>query len=154
MKSTACLLGIITLLPALAVSQTSVKSYTRKDGTAVSGYTRSSPDRGDTKLYNPPPPSPCVVWEGLIVCNGKVMSQYSPESVVGPVTRDSRGRIARSPAAKKSFQSQDPCPANHKSSGRCPGYVIDHVIPLVCGGLDDPINMQWQTVAEGKAKDK
>ncbi len=35
-----------------------------------------------------------------------------------------------------------------------PGYVVDHIIPLECGGADDPSNMQWRTVAEGKAKDK
>jgi hypothetical protein len=35
-----------------------------------------------------------------------------------------------------------------------PGYVIDHIIPLACGGADDPDNMQWQTTAEAKAKDK
>jgi hypothetical protein len=32
--------------------------------------------------------------------------------------------------------------------------VIDHVRPLACGGADDPSNMQWQTIEEGKAKDK
>jgi hypothetical protein len=32
--------------------------------------------------------------------------------------------------------------------------VIDHVNPLECGGADAPINMQWQTVTEGKAKDR
>jgi hypothetical protein len=32
--------------------------------------------------------------------------------------------------------------------------VIDHVTALVCGGDDAPANMQWQSVAEGKAKDK
>jgi hypothetical protein len=41
-----------------------------------------------------------------------------------------------------------------KPSGACPGYVIDHVKPLECGGADDPSNMRWQTIAEGKAKDK
>ncbi len=34
------------------------------------------------------------------------------------------------------------------------GYVVDHIRPLACGGPDDPSNMQWQTVAEAKAKDK
>jgi hypothetical protein len=34
------------------------------------------------------------------------------------------------------------------------GYVIDHVIPLACGGPDAPSNMQWQTIGEGKAKDR
>ena len=32
--------------------------------------------------------------------------------------------------------------------------VVDHIKPLACGGADSPANMQWQTVAEGKAKDK
>jgi hypothetical protein len=35
-----------------------------------------------------------------------------------------------------------------------PGYVIDHIKPLACGGADALSNMQWQTVAEAKAKDK
>jgi len=35
-----------------------------------------------------------------------------------------------------------------------PGYVIDHIKPLACGGADAPSNMAWQTVAEGKAKDR
>jgi hypothetical protein len=35
-----------------------------------------------------------------------------------------------------------------------PGYVIDHIKPLACGGLDAPSNMQWQTIAAAKAKDK
>jgi hypothetical protein len=32
--------------------------------------------------------------------------------------------------------------------------VVDHIQPLACGGADAPSNMQWQTKAEGKAKDK
>lgn len=35
-----------------------------------------------------------------------------------------------------------------------PGHVVDHIIPLACGGADAPSNMQWETVADGKAKDK
>jgi hypothetical protein len=35
-----------------------------------------------------------------------------------------------------------------------PGYVIDHIVPLACGGADAPSNMQWQTIAERKAKDR
>lgn len=47
-----------------------------------------------------------------------------------------------------------PCPATGKTSGRCPGYVADHVKPLASGGEDDPSNMQWQTTAAAKEKDK
>ena len=47
-----------------------------------------------------------------------------------------------------------PCPSTGRTSWACPGYVVDHVKPLACGGADAASNMQWQTVAEGKAKDK
>jgi hypothetical protein len=60
----------------------------------------------------------------------------------------------RSYKARSSFAHANPCPSTGKASTRCPGYVIDHIIPLDCGGLDDPSNMQWQTIAEAKAKDK
>jgi hypothetical protein len=39
------------------------------------------------------------------------------------------------------------------SRGR-PGYVVDHIRPLACGGADAPSNMQWQTREAAKAKDR
>jgi hypothetical protein len=30
----------------------------------------------------------------------------------------------------------------------------DRIKPFACGGGDDPSDMQWQTVADAKAKDK
>jgi hypothetical protein len=35
-----------------------------------------------------------------------------------------------------------------------PGYVVDHICALSCGGLDLPINMQIQSITEAKKKDK
>ena len=35
-----------------------------------------------------------------------------------------------------------------------PGYIIDHIVPLCAGGPDAVANMQWQTVAQAKAKDR
>ena len=64
------------------------------------------------------------------------------------------GRSRRSAAAKAAFKRQNPCPSTGQSTGPCPGYVIDHVIALKRGGLDDPANMQWQTVEAAKAKDR
>jgi len=61
----------------------------------------------------------------------------------------------RSTKARHDFMRQVPCPATvPHTKYTCPGFVIDHVKPLACGGLDRPSNMQWQTVAEAKAKDK
>ena len=77
-----------------------------------------------------------------------VSSHRSRRSTMARTGRDKRGRIRRSPAAKKEFMRQSGHP-----HGR-PGYVVDHKVPLACGGADDPSNMQWQTNAEAKAKDK
>ncbi len=66
----------------------------------------------------------------------------------------SHGRIKRSEAAKDAFKRSHPCPSTGRSSGSCPGYVVDHVKALACGGADSPSNMQWQTTAAAKAKDK
>jgi hypothetical protein len=68
--------------------------------------------------------------------------------------RDKHGHIKRSRAVISRFKRQHPCPATGKTLGRCPGYIIDHVKPLECGGTDAPSNMQWQTSAAAKAKDR
>lgn len=61
---------------------------------------------------------------------------------------------ARSPAARRQFQREHPCPSTGRHSGGCPGYVVDHVVPLKRGGLDHPENMQWQTREAAKEKDR
>jgi hypothetical protein len=107
-----------------------VKGHTKKDGTHVEPYVRSEPKSHKTKPLPPPPP---------------------PSSTTKTVTtapRDANGHIARSESARRTFERQTGYP-----NGR-PGYVVDHIRPLACGGADSPSNMQWQTVAEAKAKDK
>jgi hypothetical protein len=59
----------------------------------------------------------------------------------------------RSEAQKRHFAKAHPCPANGSAVPSCPGYVIDHIWPLCAGGKDAPENMQWQTIADAKAKD-
>ena len=60
----------------------------------------------------------------------------------------------RSRSARDSFKRAHPCPSTGKKSGACPGYTIDHIKPLQRGGADAPSNMQWQTKAAAKEKDK
>ena len=62
--------------------------------------------------------------------------------------RDKNGRIKRSAAARNEFMKQTGYPKGRK------GYVVDHIVPLECGGADIPSNMQWQTVQEAKIKDR
>ena len=50
------------------------------------------------------------------------------------------------------FQLENPCPVTGQTAGPCKGYVVDRVIPLVCGGPDDASNMRWLTLAEAKEK--
>lgn len=60
----------------------------------------------------------------------------------------------RSVSARRQFMRTNPCPSTGRRSGSCPGYVVDHIVPLKRGGAHAPSNMQWQTIEEGKAKDK
>ena len=64
------------------------------------------------------------------------------------IPRDANGKIKRSVSAKNEFKKQTGYP-----NGRA-GNVIDHIIPLKDGGCDCHENMQWQTKADAKAKDK
>ena len=107
-----------------------VKSYTKKDGTKVAAHDRKAPDTEKSSAKK---------------------ESAKKESTVKPstgVARDAKGRIKRSEEAKHQFEVQ-----TGYLHGR-PGYVVDHIKPLACGGADAPSNMQWQSVADAKAKDK
>jgi hypothetical protein len=68
--------------------------------------------------------------------------------------RTSHGSTKRDPQQRAKFMRSHPCPSTGKTSGGCPGYVVDHVKPLKRGGADSPSNMQWQTKEAAKAKDR
>jgi hypothetical protein len=80
-------------------------------------------------------------------------SLHSSQRGVG-VARDKNGHIARSSTARQQFMKQHPCPSTGKTSGACPGYVVDHIQALKHGGKDEPSNMQWQTIQAAKDKDR
>ena len=109
-----------------------VKEYKRKDGTIVKTHDRSAPGTKQNSSST---------------SSSKLSSSGVPrKSTVA--ARDSNGRIKRSAEAKKDFMKQTGYPKGRK------GYVVDHTVPLECGGADSASNMQWQTVTEGKIKDR
>jgi hypothetical protein len=90
----------------------------------------------------------------LYVKSYKQKTRTTASRKTSGVSRSSHGRIKRSGVAKHAFMKSHPCPATGKSSGPCRGYVVDHIKPLASGGADSPSNMQWQTKAVAKEKDK
>lgn len=64
----------------------------------------------------------------------------------------SRAPIARSRAAVAAFRRSNPCPATGRTAGACPGWEVDHVVPLACGGPDTVANMQWLTAQANRSK--
>jgi hypothetical protein len=60
----------------------------------------------------------------------------------------------RSREVAREFQQLHPCPSRGRTTGACPGYVRDHIRLIACGGPDTVANMQWQTIAAAKAKDR
>lgn len=61
---------------------------------------------------------------------------------------------ARDRAQRAEFFREYPCPATGRTHGACPGWVVDHIVPLCAGGADAPDNMQWQELEASKVKDK
>ena len=107
-----------------------VKGHVRKDGAYVPPHTRSAPG---TK-------SKAGTGEA------KRAKAASARATTAP--RDARGRFVRSDSARRAFMKSTGFP-----KGRL-GWVIDHVVPLACGGADDLSNMQWQSAQEARAKDR
>src|SRR3989442_7218987 len=151
MRRSLWLLVTAALLAAFspaAAQRTHVRGYTRKDGSYVAPHPRRTPSlsvpRSATpRSYTTPRPRPPHAAP-------RVRPAPRVRSAPGPATgaRDGRGRLRRSEDAKRDFMKQTGHPRGW------PGHVVDHRIPLACGGADAPSNMQWQSAAEAKAKDK
>ena len=55
----------------------------------------------------------------------------------------SAAESARPSNAEILFRLANPCPATGTRQEACKGYVVDRVIPILCGGEEDPANMRW-----------
>lgn len=60
----------------------------------------------------------------------------------------------RNPETVRSFKYLHPCPSTGLTHGGCPGWIVDHILPLGCNGPDAVDNMQWQTVRDAHIKDR
>jgi hypothetical protein len=133
-----------------------VRGYTRKDGTYVAPHDRAYPGTG-SHSYTPKSLGtvPHLAPPAGGGPTGRTSTPYSSgtHSLSG-LQRDSHGKIKRSGAAKDSFKRLHPCPATGRSSGPCPEYIIDHIVPLCASGPDAAYNMQWQTTVQSKEKDR
>ena len=78
----------------------------------------------------------------LLVAVTAALAQPVDSRYCGMPARDPDGSIRRSALVINDFKRIHPCPATGKSD-ECPGWSIDHVIPLACGGCDSIHNMQW-----------
>ena len=108
-----------------------VKEYKRKDGTTVKAHDRKAPgEKVESSTGTAAPPA------------------HPRSDRCTECDRDAKGKILRSKDARNAFMK-----ATGYEHGRA-GYVIDHVVPLACHGQDIPSNMQWQTIADAKAKDR
>jgi hypothetical protein len=125
-----------------------VKGYTKKDGRKVKPHDRTAPKSegtSDDKKSRTKTPKATKIPKAPKVSASTARTRSDR---CDNCDRDEHGKIVRSGQAKDAFKRTTGYP-----HGR-PGYVIDHVQPLACGGLDVPSNMQWQTKTDAAAKDK
>lgn len=77
----------------------------------------------------------------------------------GEPARDANGVIKRNRAVLRAFAKVFPCPSTLQPAPSCPGWAIDHTIPLASGGCDSPANLTWlpdaiKRCAEPACKDR
>lgn len=89
--------------------------------------------------------NPNTIWRyrfAIALCGGLALG----------VADEAIARIHRSYEAKAAFKRAHHCPSTGLGRGPCPGWQVDHRIPLKCFGPDEPSNMQWLTIADHAAK--
>ena len=64
----------------------------------------------------------------------------------GEPERYENGRIKRSSTVLRRFAEVFPCPSTLQPVTSCPGWQVNHTIPLASGGCDSQINLNWLPV--------
>ena len=125
------------LRPALAQeSPIYVKKYTKQDNPVVK--VEQEPTKPARRAAQPP----------TATQNTQKKKETPGSSTAVEAPRGLSPRAERSAAARQAFERQ-----TGYANGR-PGYLVEHIVPLSCGGTDTPGNMQWLTLAEARRKNK
>lgn len=66
--------------------------------------------------------------------------------VCGEPERWANGVIKRRSAVTSAYRRIHPCPVTGLHTGPCPGWQMNHIIPLASGGCDSVTNIQWLPV--------
>jgi hypothetical protein len=90
----------------------------------------------------------------LLALSGAAFSDYLPANTpaidplrevrqCGAPARLADGTIRRRSDVLTAYKKAHPCPVTGKSTGACPGWSVNHIIPLASGGCDAVSNMMW-----------
>jgi hypothetical protein len=84
-----------------------------------------------------------LVASALVSASAIAQDALTEVRYCGPPPRMADGSIKRRADVLTAFRKVHPCPATGKTSGACPGWSIDHIIPLASCGCDAVRNLQW-----------
>ncbi len=84
----------------------------------------------------------------MLIASASVLAAPEPWQLqetryCGAPARNADGSIKRSTAVLNAFKRIHPCPANGMTTGACPGWALNHTVPLSCGGCDSVSNLDW-----------
>lgn len=86
-----------------------------------------------------------IVLAGLLVgcASSQTLDPLFDYRYTGVVLRNDQGKTLRSVQVIAAFKKRWACPVTRAHIGACPGWAVDHIVPLACGGADAVWNMQW-----------
>jgi hypothetical protein len=132
-------LGFSLVTPCQAVFAREKPIHGDND-TKKSPLVKTDHERPKPELRSVQPP------KAAIKPKAKKGAPSNPAAVERP--RGVSPRAQRSGAARQEFERQ-----TGYANGR-PGFIVEHIVPLSCGGTDTPGNMEWLTLAEARRKNQ